>query len=125
VVAAISSLLALIGITVAYAMYIKAWILPSSIGARFRPLYNLMFRKYYFDELYENIVVAKGFYKYLADGLRWFDEHWVDNVNIHLSNWVARVGKSGVLIQNGQTQTYAVGMVIGVVAIAAGFLLWG
>ena len=125
VVAAISSLLALIGITLAYAMYIKSWILPSSIGARFRPLYNLMFRKYYFDELYENIVVAKGFYKYLADGLRWFDEHWVDNVNIHLSNWVARIGKSGVLIQNGQTQTYAVGMVIGVVAIAAGFLLWG
>ena len=125
VVAAISSLLALIGITLAYAMYIKSWILPSSIGARFRPLYNLMFRKYYFDELYENIVVAKGFYKYLADGLRWFDEHWVDNVNIHLSNWVTRIGKSGVLIQNGQTQTYAVGMVIGVVAIAAGFLLWG
>ncbi len=125
VVAAISSLLALLGITFAYAMYIKSWILPSSIGARFRPLYNLMLRKYYFDELYENIVVAKGFYKYLADGLRWFDEHWVDNVNIHLSNWVARIGKSGVLIQNGQTQTYAVGMVIGVVAIAAGFLLWG
>ncbi len=125
VVAAISSLLALIGITLAYAMYIKSWILPSSIGARFRPLYNLMVRKYYFDELYENIVESKGFYKYLADGLRWFDEHWVDNVNIHLSNWVARVGKSGVLIQNGQTQTYAVGMVIGVVAIAAGFLLWG
>ena len=125
VVAAISSLLALLGITLAYAMYIKSWILPSSIGARFRPLYNLMVRKYYFDELYENIVVAKGFYKYLADGLRWFDEHWVDNVNIHLSNWVARIGKSGVLIQNGQTQTYAVGMVIGVVAIAAGFLLWG
>ena len=125
VVAGISTFLALSGIALAYAMYIKSWISPSSMGARFRPLYNLMFRKYYFDELYENIVVSKGFYKYLADGLRWFDEHWVDNVNIHLSNWVARIGKSGVLIQNGQTQTYAVGMVIGVVAIAAGFLLWG
>ena len=125
VVAGISTFLALSGIALAYAMYIKSWISPSSMGARFRPLYNLMFRKYYFDELYENIVVSKGFYKYLADGLRWFDEHWVDNVNIHLSNWVARIRKSGVLIQNGQTQTYAVGMVIGVVAIAAGFLLWG
>ena len=124
-VAGISSLLALSGIALAYAMYIKSSISPSSIGARFRPLYNLMFRKYYFDELYENLVVSKGFYKYLADALRWFDEHWVDNANIHLSNWVSRIGKSGVLIQNGQTQTYAVGMVIGVIAIAAGFLLWG
>ena len=124
-VAGISSLLALSGIALAYAMYIKSSISPSSIGARFRLLYNLMFRKYYFDELYENLIVSKGFYKYLADALRWFDEHWIDNANIHLSNWVSRIGKSGVLIQNGQTQTYAVGMVIGVIAIAAGFLLWG
>ena len=124
-VAGISSLLALSGIALAYAMYIKSWISPSSIGARFRRLYNLMYRKYYFDELYENLIVSKGFYKYLADALRWFDEHWIDNANIHLSNWVSRIGKSGVLIQNGQTQTYAVGMVIGVIAIAAGFLLWG
>ena len=124
-VAGISSLLALSGIALAYAMYIKSSISPSSIGARFRPIYNLMFRKYYFDELYENLIVSKGFYKYLADALRWFDEHWIDNANIHLSNWVSRIGKSGVLIQNGQTQTYAVGMVIGVIAIAAGFLLWG
>ena len=124
-VAGISSLLALSGIAIASAMYIKSSISPSSIGARFRPLYNLMFRKYYFDELYENLIVSKGFYKYLADALRWFDEHWIDNANIHLSNWVSRIGKSGVLIQNGQTQTYAVGMVIGVIAIAAGFLLWG
>jgi len=124
-VAGVSSLLALTGIALAYAMYIKSSISPSSIGARFRPLYNLMFRKYYFDELYENLIVSKGFYKYLADALRWFDEHWIDNANIHLSNWVSRIGKSGVLIQNGQTQTYAVGMVIGVIAIAAGFLLWG
>ena len=124
-VAGISSLLALSGIALASAMYIKSSISPSSIGARFRPLYNLMFRKYYFDELYENLIVSKGFYKYLADALRWFDEHWIDNANIHLSNWVSRIGKSGVLIQNGQTQTYAVGMVIGVIAIAAGFLLWG
>ena len=124
-VAGISSLLALSGIALAYAMYIKSSISPSSIGARFRPLYNLMFRKYYFDELYENLIVSKGFYKYLADALRWFDEHWIDNANVHLSNWVSRIGKSGVLIQNGQTQTYAVGMVIGVIAIAAGFLLWG
>ena len=57
-------------------------------------------------------LVRKGFYKYIADAVRWFDEHWIDNANVHIYTWVDRVGKSGSLIQNGQTQTYAVGMVI-------------
>jgi NADH-quinone oxidoreductase subunit L len=124
-VAAISTVLAVAGIGLAYLMYIKGSISPTAMGARFQPIYNLMFRKYYFDEMYENVVVRKGFYKYVADALRWFDEHWIDNGNVHLSNWVSRIGKSGALIQNGQTQTYAVGMVIGVVAVVAAFLLWG
>jgi NADH-quinone oxidoreductase subunit L len=124
-VAAISTVLAIAGIGLAYLMYIKGSISPTAMGARFQPIYNLMFRKYYFDEMYENVVVRKGFYKYVADALRWFDEHWIDNANVHLSNWVSRIGKSGALVQNGQTQTYAVGMVIGVVAVVAAFLLWG
>jgi NADH-quinone oxidoreductase subunit L len=124
-VAVISTILAVAGIGLAYLMYIKGSISPQAMGARFQPLYKLMFRKYYFDELYENVVIRKGFYKYVADALRWFDEHWIDNANVHLSNWVSRIGKSGALIQNGQTQTYAVGMVVGVVAVVAAFLLWG
>jgi len=124
-VAAISTVLAIAGIGLAYLMYIKGSISPTAMGARFQPIYNLMFRKYYFDEMYENVVVRKGFYKYVADALRWFDEHWIDNANVYLSNWVSRIGKSGALVQNGQTQTYAVGMVIGVVAVVAAFLLWG
>ncbi len=125
VVAGISTVLAIAGIGLAYLMYIKVSISPTAMGDRFQPIYKLMFRKYYFDELYENVIVRKGFYKYVADALRWFDEHWIDNANVHLSNWVSRIGKSGALIQNGQTQTYAVGMVVGVVAVVAAFLLWG
>ncbi len=124
-VAGISTVLSIVGIGLAYLMYIKGLISPTAMGARFQPIYTLMFRKYYFDELYEDVFVRKGFYKYVADALRWFDEHWVDNANVHLSNWISRIGKSGALIQNGQTQTYAVGMVIGVVAVVAAFLLWG
>ncbi len=125
IVAGISTVLALAGISLAYLMYIRRAISPQAMGARFQPVYTLLSRKYYFDELYENIVVRKGFYKYIADALRWFDEHWIDNANVYISNWVNRIGKSGALVQNGQTQTYAVGMVIGVVAVVAAFLLWG
>jgi NADH-quinone oxidoreductase subunit L len=124
-VAGISTVLAITGIGLAYLMYMKGAISPEAMGARFRPIHKLLFRKYYFDELYEDQIVRKGFYKYIADALRWFDEHWVDNANVYVSNWVSRIGKSGALVQNGQTQTYALGMVVGVVAIVAAFLLWG
>lgn len=125
VVAGISTALALAGVGLAWLMYIRGAISPASVGARFRPIYRLMSRKYYIDELYEDQLVTRGFYRYIADAVRWFDEHWIDNANVHLYTWVSRLGKSGALVQNGQTQTYAVGMIIGVVAIVAGFLLWG
>jgi NADH-quinone oxidoreductase subunit L len=124
-VAGISTVLALAGIGLAYFMYIKGSISPAKMGARLQPIYTLIYRKYYFDELYENVIVRRGFYRYIADALRWFDEHWIDNANVHLSNWVSRIGKSGAMVQNGQTQTYALGMIIGVVAVVAAFLLWG
>jgi NADH-quinone oxidoreductase subunit L len=124
-VAGISTVLAVAGIGLAYLMYIRGTISPATMGAKLQPIYKLIIRKYYFDELYEDQIVRKGFYKYVADTLRWFDEHWIDNANVYISNWVSRIGKSGALVQNGQTQTYAVGMVIGVVAVVAAFLLWG
>jgi NADH-quinone oxidoreductase subunit L len=125
VVAGASTVLALAGVGLAYLMYIRGSISPAAVGARLQPVYRLIFRKYYVDELYEDQLVRRGFYRYIADGVRWFDEHWIDNANVHLYTWISRIGKSGALVQNGQTQTYAVGMVIGVVAIVAGFLLWG
>ena len=125
VIAGASPLLALAGVGLAYLMYLRGSISPASVGARLQPIYRLIFRKYYVDELYEDQLVRRGFYRYLTDGVRWFDEHWIDNANVHLYTWVSRIGKSGALVQNGQTQTYAVGMVIGVIVIVAGFLLWG
>ncbi|MAZ14013.1 MAG: NADH-quinone oxidoreductase subunit L [Chloroflexi bacterium] len=125
VIAGASTVLALAGVGLAYLMYLRGSISPASLGARLQPIYRLIFRKYYVDELYEDQLVRRGFYRYLADGVRWFDEHWIDNANVHLYTWVSRIGKSGALVQNGQTQTYAVGMVIGVIVIVAGFLLWG
>ena len=125
VIAGASTVLALAGVGLAYLMYLRGSISPASVGARLQPIYRLIFRKYYVDELYEDQLVRRGFYRYLADGVRWFDEHWIDNANVHLYTWVSRIGKSGALVQNGQTQTYAVGMVIGVIVIVAGFLLWG
>ncbi len=125
VIAGATTVLALAGVGLAYLMYLRGSISPASLGARLQPIYRLIFRKYYVDELYEDQLVRRGFYRYLTDGVRWFDEHWIDNANVHLYTWVSRIGKSGALVQNGQTQTYAVGMVIGVIVIVAGFLLWG
>ncbi|MDA1281005.1 MAG: NADH-quinone oxidoreductase subunit L, partial [Chloroflexi bacterium] len=124
-IAGISTVLALAGVTLAYLMYMKGSISARALGKRFPMFYRLIFRKYYFDELFEDQIVRRGFYRNVASAIGWFDEHWIDNANVHLSVWIARIGKSGAVIQNGQTQTYAVGMIVGVVAVVAAFLIWG
>jgi len=47
----ISTVVAVSGIGLAYAMYYKKAISPDTIVAKFKPIYTLLYNKYYFDEL--------------------------------------------------------------------------
>ncbi len=53
----ISLVVALFGIFCAYAVYLKKWVTAESLGKAFKPIYVLLSRKYFFDDLYENIIV--------------------------------------------------------------------
>ena len=50
------------------------------MGRRFKPLYVLFLRKYYFDELYENAIVKLALMKGLFTSFRIFDSRGVDGV---------------------------------------------
>ncbi|MEC9438019.1 MAG: NADH-quinone oxidoreductase subunit L, partial [Chloroflexota bacterium] len=77
--AAVSSLVALSGIALAIAMYKpKPLISPESIGKTLRPIHTLLYRKYYFDELYEGIFVRQIYYRGLALASDWTDKNIVD-----------------------------------------------
>jgi NADH-quinone oxidoreductase subunit L len=115
--------LAASGVFVAWFLYLKRPDIPETIKDKVSPLYNLLDRKYYFDDLY-----IKGF----AAGSRNFgkflwqkgDELIIDGI---LVNGTAKaVGRlAGVMrqIQTGYLYTYAFAMIIGLTMLL-GWLIW-
>jgi NADH-quinone oxidoreductase subunit L len=120
----ISLLVALSGIFLAYAMYIKQWISAAKITNAVKPIHTLLYRKYFMDEFYEGFIVKTLLYNGLFKLFAMFDYNVVDGtVN---GTAAAASGAGGLLkkIENGQTQIYAFTIAIGVVAIAVVVLLF-
>jgi len=113
----ISLILAGLGILLAYAMYSKRWLSPEQIGSRFQPLYTLFYRKYWFDELYENIIVRIALLKGFFAGLEQFDSRAVDGVVNGVANGAIAGGRAIRRAQTGQLQLYALFIGMGILAI--------
>jgi NADH-quinone oxidoreductase subunit L len=121
----ISLLVALFGIFAAYAIYIKRWIKAESIGKLFGPLYTLVFRKYYFDELYENVIVKLALLKGLFAGFQFFDSKGIDGAVNTAGKAVSGSGRVIRHAETGQLQLYALGIGIGVIIISLCIYLFG
>jgi len=113
----ISLILAGLGILLAYAMYSARWISAERIGSLFRPLYTLFSRKYWFDELYENIVVRSALLNGFFAGLQRFDESGVDGVVNGVAGGAIASGRAIRQAQTGQLQFYGLFIGVGVLAI--------
>jgi NADH-quinone oxidoreductase subunit L len=113
----ISLLVGLAGIFAAYAVYNKKWITAESVGKFFGPLYTLVFRKYFFDELYENIIVKLALVKGLFTGFSLFDSKGVDGAVNGVSDVVISGGRAVRQAQTGQLQLYGLFIVLGLVII--------
>ena len=74
----ISIVVALLGIGLAYLMYMKRKDLPDKIANSAKPLYKFSFNKWYFDELYEFAVV--GSFLAFSRACSWFDANIVDGI---------------------------------------------
>ena len=120
-IATASSLIAAVGILTAYGIFVARWITAEDIRQTLKPLHTLLSRKYYFDELYEDVIVRKGVYTVTAGFSDRFDKHVVDrSVNIVAS--VGRnMGRGIAKLQTGQVQAYGVGISVGLIAILAVF----
>ena len=120
--AVISNALAMAGIITAYAMYKAKVISPEAVGAAFKPLYVLFYRKYFMDELYEDIIVRGFFYGGIARVLDWFDRNVVDNL-ARASGWLgANSGGAIRQLQTGQMQSYGMAISVGILIIFGIFL---
>ncbi len=113
----ISLILAGLGILLAYAMYSTKWLSAERIGSLFRPLYTLLYRKYWLDELYENIFIRKILVNGFFAGLQVFDDSGVDGTVNGIANATIAGGRAIRRTQTGQLQLYGLFMGIGVLAI--------
>ncbi len=114
---AIALLVALLGIFLAYAIYGVKWISAENIGRTFKPLYNLFYRKYFMDELYQDIIVKKVLLGGIFAALQKVDSYVVDGVVNGVAKGTAATGRAVRQTQTGQVQAYAMVIGIGLIAI--------
>ena len=123
--ALISLLVAALGIFLAYAMYSAKWLSAEAVGRVFKPLYVLFSRKYWFDELYERVIVVRVLVDGIFAALNFFDSRVVDGAVNGVATGTAEASGAMRRAQTGQLQVYGIAIAIGVVAIAACFYLFG
>ncbi len=121
----ISLIMAGLGILLAYAMYSAKWLSAERVGRMFAPLYALFSRKYWFDELYENIFVRKSLVNGWFVGLQKFDDNGVDGAVNGIANTTIAGGRTIRRAQTGQLQLYGLFIGIGVLAIALCLYFFG
>jgi NADH-quinone oxidoreductase subunit L len=114
--------LALLGIGLAYVMYIANPLLPVRLAQSFGGIYRFLLNKWYFDELYNTIFVQPAI---RLSRVFWQvgDVTIIDGVPNGLAELTADGSKQVVRIQTGSLAVYAFVMLIGVVVLVGVFML--
>jgi NADH-quinone oxidoreductase subunit L len=115
----------MLGLAVAYYYYIRHPELPPRMAAKNGIVYNFIYNKWYFDELYDFLFVRpairlgrilwKGGDGRIIDGLG------PDGVAAR----VLDATKGAVRLQSGYVYHYAFAMLLGVAMLATYFMVWG
>ncbi len=117
--------IAILGILLAYAMYGAKWISAEAVGRIFKPIYILFSRKYFLDELYENVIVRAVLLNSIFRGLAWFDARVVDGAVNGVAQGTGAASRAIRQAQTGQLQIYAMTIILGIVAIAICVFIFG
>lgn len=105
------------GIIAAYYFYIKRPELPGKIAQRFKGIYNLLYNKYYVDEIYSTYVVTPV---NIISTFFWkvFDEKLIDGAMVNGSAWlVQRISGGLKQLQTGYVQHYALSILVGLLFV--------
>jgi NADH-quinone oxidoreductase subunit L len=118
----IGGVIALLGIGIAYLLYVARPELPGLLEARLRPLHTLFANKWYFDEAIDFLVVRPA----LAIGRfanRVFERFVVDGLVSGTEGTVRGAGGVVRAVQNGFVRSYALLLIAGFAGLALYFLL--
>jgi len=134
-----STLVAVSGIVGAWLIYYKKVISAEVLGAKFRALYKLSFNKFYFDEIYNAVIIKPvlafatflwNFDSYVIDGIvngvgrltlllsdiqQWIDVHIVDGIVNGFGYTIWGIGAVIRQFQTGRVQFYGFVIVFGIV----------
>ncbi len=113
----------LAGLVAAWWLYLKSRDLPARIAEAVPRLYDLVYHKYYVDEIYDFLIVRP--LRNLSEVVLWkvMDAGIVDNGLVNgTARFFQRCALSLRRIQVGDVQSYAFAMVVGILAIVGFFL---
>ena len=112
----------LLGIGLAWLMYIKSPHLPVLVAERLRPLYLFSYNKWYFDELYDRIFVRPAFF--IGRGLwKTGDGAIIDGLGPDgIANVTRNLAQRAVKLQSGYLYHYAFAMMIGLVLLVTWYM---
>jgi NADH-quinone oxidoreductase subunit L len=124
IVAIPSIVIAIIGIGVAYVMYLKPTEIPKKIAQSLRGFYTAAYHKFYIDELYL-FITHRIIFDRISKPIAWFDRHIVDGSMNGISFVTNQASDRIKGFQSGQLQQYALVFVSGAVLLALVFIyLW-
>ncbi len=114
-----SSALAFAGIGLAYAVYQAKAISAESLQKVWGPVHTLVARKYYMDELYENLIVKEGLYNFTTRIGQWIDTNIIDGAVNGAATVARRTGDGLRWVQSGSVQAYGTVGFAGLIAASA------
>jgi NADH-quinone oxidoreductase subunit L len=115
--------LGLLGIAIAYRIWVKAPSVATSARRRFAPLYELFSHKWYFDELIDVLVVRPGAWagRFAAQT---FERIVIDGTLVGGTTGLVRASSAAVrAVQTGFVRYYAALLMLGLAAVALYFLV--
>jgi NADH-quinone oxidoreductase subunit L len=123
IITLLPTILGVLGIALAYVMYVAVPSLPGRLASQFGGVYRFLFNKWYFDELYDAVIVRPLL---ALSRLLWQvgDAQIIDGIPNGLASLTADGSAQVVKIQTGSIAVYAFSMLIGLVVLVSVFLLF-
>jgi NADH-quinone oxidoreductase subunit L len=124
ILAGVAVTAALIGLGVAYWLYLKKPGKADELAKSIKPAYTTLLNKYYVDELYAAVVVKPLLW--ISTNVLWkqVDVAVIDGAVNGVAEGLTTVGDGVRHTQSGNTRSYAVWVVVGAIVIIAVIFFW-
>jgi len=121
--AIVAVITALIGLAIAFWLYIRQPGKPEALAKSLRPIYTTLLHKYYVDELYAAVIVKPLLW--ISRNVLWqtVDVRVIDGSVNGIARGATEVGDGVRHTQSGNIRSYAVWVVIGAIVIIA-IIFW-